>query len=93
VPIQGRWTSIEATLMKNPALKAIAVFFLLTVLRPAVAAEGENPVDQPKRVHLASPTNRRSPPRHIVTVMRVSREPLLHLTEKVQPKCVARHVL
>jgi hypothetical protein len=36
--------------MKNPALKAIAVFFLLTVLRPAVAAAGENPADQPKRV-------------------------------------------
>jgi hypothetical protein len=36
--------------MKNRALKAIAVYFLLTVLRPAVAAAGENPVDQPKRV-------------------------------------------
>ena len=36
--------------MKNRALKAIAVFLTLTVLRPLAAAAGENPVDQPKRV-------------------------------------------
>jgi hypothetical protein len=36
--------------MKNRALKAIAVFLILTVLRLAAAAAGENPVDQPKRV-------------------------------------------
>ncbi len=42
--------SIEATLMKNRALTAIAVFFTLTVLRPVAAAAGEYPVNQPKRV-------------------------------------------
>ena len=36
--------------MKNRALKAIAVFFTLTVLRPVAAAAGEYPVNQPKRV-------------------------------------------
>ena len=36
--------------MKNRALKAIAVFFMLTVLRPAAAAAGEKPVDVPKKV-------------------------------------------
>jgi hypothetical protein len=36
--------------MKNRALKAIAVFFTLTVLRPVAAAGGEYPVSQPKRV-------------------------------------------
>jgi hypothetical protein len=36
--------------MKNRALKAIAVFFMLTVLRPAAAAAGEKPVDVPRKV-------------------------------------------
>jgi hypothetical protein len=36
--------------MKNRALKAIAVFFMLTVLRPAAAAAGEKPVDLPRKV-------------------------------------------
>ena len=36
--------------MKERALKAIAAFLMLTVLRPVAAAAGENPVDQPKRV-------------------------------------------
>ena len=36
--------------MKNRALKTIAVFFMLTVLRPAAAAAGEKPVDVPRKV-------------------------------------------
>jgi hypothetical protein len=36
--------------MKNRALKAIAVFFMLTVLRPAAAAAGEKSVDLPRKV-------------------------------------------
>jgi hypothetical protein len=36
--------------MKNGALKTIAAFFMLTVLRPAAAAAGENPEGQPKKV-------------------------------------------
>ena len=35
---------------ENRALKAIALFLMLTVLRPPAAGAGENPVDPPKRV-------------------------------------------